>query len=81
MSDKTDYIKREDAIRIANQFWYKPDIAGGISELPSADVVEVVRCKDCKYFDREDCCERIGMMLYPEDVEQHYCSYGERKEE
>lgn len=49
-------------------------------------VVKVVRCKDCKYgtlcygeikctVDEDDC----GLILYHEP--QHFCSYGERKEE
>lgn len=50
--------------------------------VPTADVVEVVRCKDCAY------CEEmqgvIGMCLYCHrwrmDVDGDvYCSYGERK--
>lgn len=48
-----------------------------------ADVVEVVRCKDCKYCrtlkDGGSQCERIDglLMTKPND----YCSYGERKEQ
>lgn len=52
----------------------------------SADVVEVVRCKDCKYFTKEmigDDLECIckcfcGMMVPASDF---YCSYGERREQ
>lgn len=61
-----------------------------VFSVPTADVVEVVRCKDCKYFLDEDefdslgmcLCERIarnyGGEIYPERI--HFCSYGERKE-
>lgn len=47
----------------------------------TADVVEVVRCKDCKYYnaidtDRLSECEK-GFETYGND----YCSYGERAEE
>ena len=43
----------------------------------AADVVEVVRCKDCKH------CER-GICYYPKvryvsHDKNHFCSYGERK--
>ena len=38
------------------------------------DVVKVVRCKDCKYWDYGD-CYRIELTR-PED----FCSYGERDE-
>ena len=48
----------------------------------TADVVEVVRCKDCKWWDNEDDAERCThkyntMWAKPDE----YCSYGERKEE
>lgn len=42
---------------------------------PTADVVEVVRCKDCKYKERERC----GLTRYTVR-EYDFCSYGERKE-
>lgn len=59
-----------------------------IKEQPTADVVPVVRCKDCKYFeiDEEDelgeCkCGYIAVSyngaLYPHRTD--YCSYGERR--
>lgn len=40
----------------------------------SADVVEVVRCKDCDHrIDRE--CQIFDMLMNDDD----YCSYGERR--
>lgn len=48
--------------------------------LPTADVVEVVRCKDCKYYDNEQCYHRRhdhhGQSVYQE--EDDFCSYGEK---
>lgn len=45
-----------------------------------ADAVEVVRCKDCKYWtgkDYDGCCIKNGLATrYAND----YCSYGERRE-
>lgn len=39
--------------------------------------VEVVRCKDCKHYDkRSDFCEAIGFSCLPDN----FCSYGERKD-
>lgn len=49
---------------------------------PTADVVEVVRCKDCKWWTKEKIGSqgRCGMLgHYPRDV--FYCSHGERREE
>lgn len=57
-----------------------------IEEALTADVVEVVRCKDCKHFaeemigdDLEYICESVSGMINP--VPDFYCSYGERREE
>ena len=49
-------------------------------EIPSADVVEVVRCKDCKWFNRFGCAiEIVDSTDRPK--ENDYCSFGERKDE
>ena len=58
------------------------DIIDRIESQPTADVVEVVRCKDCKYGTRlKDggvTCRRVEglLMIHPDD----YCSYGRREE-
>ena len=54
-----------------------------VDAIPSADVVEVVRCKDCKwYMALSDiygkCTYRTREHLYNEPTD--YCSYGERKD-
>ena len=41
----------------------------------TADVVEVVRCKDCKY--KDTCCRMIRNEKKPSD----FCSFGERRED
>ena len=42
-----------------------------------ADLVEVVRCKDCRYFDGVfGHCDNHGMAILPNE----FCSYGERRE-
>ena len=41
------------------------------------DVIKVVRCKDCKTYDKEvGYCEAIGITCGAND----FCSYGERKD-
>lgn len=56
-----------------------------IKELPSADAVEVVRCKDCKHRvytdDGESCPDDIVCDLWESDgfTETDYCSWGERR--
>ena len=57
----------------------KETVIEGINRLSSADVVEVVRCKDCCKYSGKYC-------LLTDDTEDRrepddFCSYGERKEE
>lgn len=58
------------------------DVRKAIEQTPTADVVEVVRCKDCKYWVYEDdlgmFCSHWGSTL-AESQADDFCSYGERK--
>jgi hypothetical protein len=90
--EKKEYIERGAALlAIAGQpselhypSWYK----GNIMEVPAADVVEVVRCKDCKHL--ETVIDIIGDMYcfcgnadgkYITEVDlEDFCSHGEGKE-
>ena len=47
--------------------------------IPAADVVEVVRCKDCEYRTEKGICEKFRQRypFYPED--DFHCGYGKRK--
>lgn len=54
------------------------------ADAPTADVVEVVRCKDCKFCckffcrgNRYYCCGEFWVAVTEED----FCSRGERKDE
>ena len=82
-----EYIERKAAIRKINgEFpdahypsWY----AALIEEIPAADVVEVVRCKDCKYGEKDTetadlwyLCKYDGCVL---NYVNHYCGYGKRR--
>ena len=59
------------------------DLVDTFADIPAADVVEVVRCKDCLYS-----TERYGHMECIHGVSYRntwnkpdfFCSYGERKE-
>ena len=53
-----------------------------INNAPAVDAVEVVRCKDCKHYERGVCvcpylCISGAACLYPQP--EHFCSYGERR--
>lgn len=60
-----------------------------ISQLPTVDAVEVVRCKDCKYLDIINkapvytyCSKHNHIFpLWEEDTREHFCSWGERRED
>jgi hypothetical protein len=93
-----EYIERDEAIRKAQDACIKivfrilgrgitqfdaADIVDVMESVPTADVVEVVRCKDCvNYCGFEHCKNGIcdvdvvsKRAVYPDD----FCSYGERK--
>lgn len=91
----SDYIKREDAIKqiVKGEEMYGEEFAtdtGRVKDflnvLTSADVVEVVRCKDCKYYEwtSNRVPEEQTWWCYKHNTEMgnnDYCSYGERKDE
>ena len=67
-----------------NRGFYPAMVSAAIKNTPTADVVEVVRCKDCRWYLTAnwdgtilygcDCTEGL------KDVEPNgFCSYGERK--
>lgn len=47
--------------------------------LPAADVVEVVRCKDCKHYNPLDDNRPFSCPLMGEVMKYDFCSKGERK--
>lgn len=65
-----------------------------IDDLLAADVVEVVRCKDCKYCFDSECLQLKNRVVRKVPVfgnhysycsplkvtDDHFCSYGERRE-
>ena len=91
MDEPKEYIERGAALlAITGQpselhypSWYK----GNIMEVPAADVVEVVRCKDCKMGFKKFVkgVKVIECQRYEYDDPRQYkhsndfCSYGERK--
>lgn len=77
-----EYIERDKAIKALIEWETDPtdeDIEYTLNEIPAADVVEVVRCKDCKHYQKDMLfgnayCD--GRQVKPDD----FCSYGERIE-
>ena len=64
-----EYLIKDDALHIIDSF-------------PATDVVEVVRCRECKWWHEDD---DIGHCDNPDGLDNYakpddFCSYGERKE-
>lgn len=55
------------------------DIREFVKEIPTADVVEVVRCKDCKWWHTDGCAFRKDAVKDLPAADD-FCSHGERKE-
>ena len=77
------FFAREDLFRqqIIVETVYS-DLAEFLDSQPTADVEEVVRCKDCKYSDKATyvhaiCCDFLPKIMKPTD----FCSYGERRKD
>lgn len=55
--------------------WEGSIAAPVMSTIKAADVVEVLRCKDCKYYEPDGVCANINFLsVRPND----YCSYAEK---
>lgn len=65
-------------------FYYKTAIEKVIEtivdELPSADRLTIVRCKDCKWYGLLGCAIRI-VDDSDKPSDNSFCSFGERREE
>lgn len=79
-----EYIEREDVKRLINNNFSGLLIA--IDSIPTADVVPVVRCKDCRDYDMASGFCQCHSQCYDSSMswdvfrEDDFCSYGERKE-
>ena len=56
------------------------DVIASIENAPAADVVEVVRCKNCKHRDKSGLCQAEGQKLTIAK-DNHFCSKGERRQD
>lgn len=99
MKDK-EYIEREKARELIDNYgknaidsgrWSLDPVddiialAKGVDKISSADVVEVVRCKSCQFWntyipypDGLGCCQTHASKITGEN---DFCSYGIRKED
>lgn len=85
--DAEELLKHKRKMRgfdLCEEFWDEAVLCEDIYNAPAADVVEVVRCKNCKLRDMEGC----PMMYYDiygdlmgQTNDDDFCSYGEREEQ
>lgn len=74
------YLHREEHGTPDERWRPESEFARIIDCIPSADVVEIVRCKDCEYWDsKEKVCNHCWGGL-ENCSENEFCSRGERKE-
>ena len=78
-----EYVERDKVLREIDHSLNLSEAYSKIAEMPAADVVEVVRCKDCKHenvhhaiSDKCTWCDYWGIDPDFDD----FCSYGERKD-
>lgn len=76
---KRDPVTGDAVMRLSMKI---SEVLRQIDEQPSADVVEVVRCKDCRYRQPVDNC-MYGECIFAASMvaDDDYCSNGERKEQ
>lgn len=84
-----EYVTKEKALaqleRCARDPYHethylRDEVINTIRRMEAADVVEVVRCKDCKWFNRFGCAiEMVDFTDRP--TENDYCSFGEREDD
>lgn len=80
-----DYIRRQAAIDIVvfecgKWTGLAKEISKQLKRLTAADVVQVVRCRDCKYnSSTHKCLNPDSFFLIPKDDD--FCSYGKHREE
>ena len=73
---------------IHNRSFYPALVASAIKNTPTADVVSVVRCKECKFWgithahdiEKSHYCCRDNMWCMPLRFADDFCSYGKRRE-
>lgn len=77
-----DQISRRAALTALLTSQTFQDVHDALEHLPAVDAVQVVRCRDCSFFNTEylnhdGMCKCSGEFMENDD----YCSLGERKDD
>ena len=57
------------------------DVIYRLRDFPTADVVDVVRCRDCKHLKMKIGWGECEIYRWSIPYEDHYCGYGERRKQ
>ena len=72
-----------DSVKLPEGFFEKvdnvPKFYDWLNSLPTIDAVEVVRCENCKWRNKQGRCTYIAQ-IYPFVAKDHFCKYGEPQE-
>ena len=78
------YVEVNDLLQHLQDEQYKGAIRRVLQQAPAADVVEVVRCKNCSYSKQAKINEK-GFKICPisgmEITDYDFCSYADRRTE
>lgn len=78
----TDYISREAALKdfeasnAHNPYWTPQRVKTLLLRQPTADVAQVVRCRDCIYRIEGRCFSRTSFLNAPAVEPDNFCSWG-----
>ena len=86
-----EYIEREALLEkvreLASGSFSTPLIISAIENAPAVNVVEVVRCKDCVFYEEveyyhptENAFKTVCRLIQRQMHHNDFCSYGKRKE-
>jgi len=94
---KDEYIRKQDAVDALDRIFDNVPmeltteilrLRRELRGLPSADVVQVVRCENCVHWSDSNQCARPELSgsrwhdaKYFETMPDDFCSYGERRED
>ena len=89
-----EYIEREEVLKhkrkmsgadFGGEFWDEAVLCEDIRKIPTADVVPVVRCKDCKWLYKPGLlCTHKRNRVFNTGIKRDfncYCNYGEKEDE
>ena len=81
MSRYIDADALKEMIHYTDDFYETPYVEWeDIVLAPTVDAVPVVRCKDCKWFDGQELCDRHGFFVGLH-IDTFFCADGERRTE